>query len=86
MPATAKGPISHVVFDDKGGIVRVLTFQKGDHISDDDMALLTAEHKHKMSQIPHTDHTCPPTCKDSVHRASPPIKVSSSPVLVEEGK
>jgi|GEM_PF-6189068 len=67
MPAIAKGPISYVVFDEKGKPQSMITYGKGDYVHDDHHALLKSEHKHNLLPVPHLDGLCPRECSDKVH-------------------
>lgn len=56
MPAVATRPISHVVTDDKGRVVKTITYEKGDVVHDaDDHEILKKSHHHSLTPIPHTN-------------------------------
>jgi hypothetical protein len=55
MPAVATRPISHVVTDERGKVVKTITFAKGDVIHDDDVhEVLKVSHGHSLTPITHT--------------------------------
>lgn len=80
LPAIATAPITFVIpaDDEKKIPARTIMYVKGDYVHPEDHALLKDSHAYALSPVAHSEHVCPPTCKDDSHKPATPQRTIPS--------